>query len=313
MQPVTVSFSTPIILLIFNRPELTARVFSEIARQKPKRLLVIADGPRASNPDDVDLCQAARDVVQQIDWDCELSTHFSEVNLGLRARVSSGLDWAFEQVDEALIFEDDCLPDSTAFEYCRQLLERYRNDPRVMHISCVNLTGQQDPDSSYYGSRYPHVWGWATWRRAWRLYGETAAVPPSDALTERVLASFENPAVRRFWKAMWNWVRAGRIDSWAYSWAFTCQVHNGLSITPNVNLVSNLGFGEAATHTTDVESSAHAMPLEAMAFPLRHPTQLVVHAEADRMLEGLAYSLASPLRMCLTAAKRMMRKLLMGR
>jgi hypothetical protein len=301
---VTLSFSTPIILLIFNRPELTARVFAEIARQKPKRLLVIADGPRASNPDDIKLCQAARDIVQQIDWDCELSAHFSDVNLGLRARVSSGLDWAFEQVDEALIFEDDCVPDSTTFEYCRQLLERYRNDPQVMHISCVNLTGQRDPDSSYYGSRYPHVWGWATWRRAWRLYGETAAVPPSDALTERVLASFENPSVRRFWKTMWHWVRAGKIDSWAYSWAFTCQVHNGLSITPNVNLVSNIGFGEVATHTTDVESSAHVIPTESMTFPLRHPAQLVVHAEADRIVEDTFFSLPSRLRLRLSAARR---------
>lgn len=283
------AFATPIALLIFNRPEPTSRVFAEIACQKPKRLLIVADGPRESRPGEVVLCQQAREIVGRVDWDCEVSTNFSDVNLGCKQRVASGLDWVFSQVEEAIILEDDCVLHPTAFEYCRQLLDRYRDDPRVMHISCANFTQRRDPNTSYHFSRYPHVWGWASWRRAWQRYDVTMRAWREADDPAQFLRSFEGKSVRRFWKDIWDRVSAGEIDTWDYQWSFACLAHYGLTITPNVNLVSNIGFGVDATHTTDPSSKVNGMQTDALRFPLRHPDDFSVDVEADRIIEKMHY------------------------
>lgn len=155
--------TTPVAFIIFNRPDTTEKVFAEIAKAKPPKLLVIGDGPRVSRQGEAEKVAAARSIIQCVDWDCEVQTNFSDVNLGCKRRVSSGIDWVFEQVEEAIILEDDCLPDPTFFRFCEELLARYRHDQRIGMISGDNFQfGSRRNDDSYYFSKYVHIWGWAT-------------------------------------------------------------------------------------------------------------------------------------------------------
>lgn len=178
-KPCNYKLSTAIAFCIFNRPDRTQQVFQAIREAQPSQLLVIADGPRSGHPNDLEDCQITRSIIDQVDWDCEVLTNFSDINLGCRQRISSGLDWVFEQVEEAIILEDDCLPDPSFFPYCQELLERYRDTPEVMMISGNNFQFGHNPvEHSYYFSHYGHVWGWATWRRAWQKYDNSLAQWP---------------------------------------------------------------------------------------------------------------------------------------
>ena len=162
---------TPVAFIIFKRPEETQRVFAEIRKVKPPKLLVVADGPRPDKPGEDRQCAAARAIIEQVDWECEVLQNYADRNLGCRLRVSSGLDWVFDTVEEAIIIEDDCLPHPTFFRFAEELLERYRDDSRIMSISGQNVQfGRKRTDYSYYFSRYNHCWSWASWRRAWQYY-----------------------------------------------------------------------------------------------------------------------------------------------
>ena len=163
--------TTPVAFLIFNRPDTTARVFEAIRQAKPPKLLVVADGPRPDRPDDVEKCKAARAIIDRVDWACEVLTNYSDLNLGCGKRPATGITWVFEQVEEAIIFEDDCLPHPSFFRFCEELLNYYRHDERIMVISGNNFQfGRNRTDDSYYFSRYNHIWGWASWRRAWEYF-----------------------------------------------------------------------------------------------------------------------------------------------
>lgn len=268
--------ATPVAFFIFNRPDVTAKVFAKIAAARPRKLLLVADAPRSA--EETDGCRAARAVVEKIDWECEVLRNFSEVNLGCRRRVSSGLDWVFSQVEEAIILEDDCLPTPSFFDYCSNLLERYRDDERIMHISGDNFQrGQSRTDASYYFSHYPHIWGWASWRRAWQYYDVTMATWPANRALIRGL--FANEEEANFWAEKFDRVYAGKIDTWAHQWTYTCLSQSGLTIAPNVNLVSNIGFGPGATHARRKKEYAELPTVD--IGELRHPQFVVRHAEAD--------------------------------
>lgn len=244
------SLSTPIGFFIFNRPELTQRVFARIARARPRSLLVVADGPRTERPDDETLITATRKIVEQVDWPCDLRTNFASENLGCRRRVSSGLDWVFEQVDEAIILEDDCLPDPTFFAYCHELLERYRNDRRVMAIGGTNFQeGREQTADSYYFSKYFHCWGWATWRRAWNLYDVEMGGWPEFRDSSALGAIADTSEEFAHWRHAFKRLHLGLVDTWDYQFTFAMWAAGALSIVPTMNLISNIGFGSDATHT----------------------------------------------------------------
>jgi hypothetical protein len=274
--------SPPVIFLIFNRPDLTQRVFEAIAQARPEKLLVIADGPRF--PEEAEKCEQARSVIQQIDWDCEFLTNFSETNLGCKKRVSSGLDWAFDIVDEAIILEDDCLPHPTFYRFCAELLERYRFDTRIMMITGDQFIEPPDKRHSYSFSRYINIWGWATWRRAWQLNDVEMKLWPQirdGGWLEEIYETPEEVASRR---SKFQRTYEGKIDSWDYGWSFSCIVNSGLTIRPVVNLVSNIGFGTGATHTTDENNPMANLPTSAMQFPLRHPPYVMSDIKMDRAM-----------------------------
>jgi hypothetical protein len=271
----------PIVFLIFNRPEQTAQTFAAIRAARPAQLLVVADGPRQVRIGEEELCRKTRSVVNGVDWPCEVLRNFSDANMGCGRRVSTGLDWAFAQVEEAIILEDDCLPDPGFFQYCAELLERYRTDERIMMISGDNFqNGAIRTPDSYYFSRLPHCWGWATWRRAWRHYDFAMRDWPQRRDARWIRAIAKNSVLARRWQQCFDDMMTGKIDTWDYQWMYRMFARDGLSIVPEVNLVTNMGFGAAATHTLTADER-HVVPSRAIEFPLRHPVTVKPCDEAD--------------------------------
>jgi len=270
---------TPVVLIIFNRPNLTRAVFERIRSVKPHTLMIVADGPRNGRATDSKAVRLTRQIVENVDWPCELLKNYSDANMGCGVRVASGIDWVFQHVEEAIILEDDCLPDPSFFPFCGELLERYRDHERVMQISGSNfLFDRYAVEQSYYFSRYPVCWGWATWRRAWRRNDFEMSAWKTDP--ERCLARFADKRERDFWQTNLEAVRDGRVDTWDYQWSLACQNANGLAVTPSENLVTNVGFGPDATHTTSRLLSVRPA-VRAIKFPLRHPRHLEPNIEAD--------------------------------
>ena len=282
---------TPVVMLIFNRPCVTRQVFEAVRKARPEKLLVIADGPRANRQEDYDLCAGARGIFDDVDWPCTVEKNFAEANLGCMRRVSSGLDWAFERVEEAIILEDDCLPAATFFPYCTELLDRYRDDPRIAQISGVNfLFGRHKISYSYYFSRYNQAWGWATWRRAWLCNDNAMELWPAFRSEGGLSKLIKDQRVVQYWTDVLDQVMAANIDSWACRWSLACLRQEMLTLIPSVNLVSNIGFGEDATHTTEDESHLLAnVPTEEMVFPLAHPAMVVPDCIADGITERIMF------------------------
>ncbi len=274
--------NTPVVLLMFNRPDTTKQVFEAIRRARPTKLLVVADGPRIDKPEDEELCRQTRSILDRVDWPCQVDTNISSENLGCMRRVSSGIDWVFENVEEAIILEDDCLPHPSFFQFCTELLYRYRNEPRVAQIGGVNLQfGQRSSAGSYYFSRYNHVWGWATWRRAWTLNDNAMVDWPTFRDTNGLERHLTNKKEIHYWKKVLDLVASGDIDSWACRWTLSCWRNNLVTVLPCVNLISNIGFGSDATHTTAVESKFANIPTEKIIFPLTAPDTMDLDREAD--------------------------------
>lgn len=272
---------TPIALIIFNRPQETQRVFDVIKAIRPEKLFIISDGPRSK--DEASICNAVRSIVEKIDWSCEIQRNYSETNLGCRKRVSTGIDWIFEHADKAIILEDDCLPEPTFFSFCEELLEKYENNEKVMHIS-GNFFHQKNKSfvsgDSYFFSSIPHIWGWATWKRAWKRYDATMNEWPQLKESGALKSTFGNAAAYEYWSTVWDQYRAGKIDSWDGQWLFACIRNQGICINPTKNLISNIGFGTTATHTKKGSPFA-SMPTQPLSFPLSHPKKIEVSTTTD--------------------------------
>lgn len=264
---------TAICLFVFNRPGTTAQVIRRVAEVRPKRLYVVADGPRESHADDVNLCRQTRAAIDGIDWPCRVEKNYADVNLGLKGRVVSGLDWLFEREEQAIILEDDCLADPSFFLFCEELLTVYRHDERVMSISGSNFQPAPVGDASYYFGRIPHIWGWATWRRAWACYDAEMSAWPRMRSTDFLYDAFGRQDAVAFWRAIFD-DSDSLAATWDYQWVFACLKQGALTASPNLNLVSNIGFGPDATHTTDLGSGLANMPVYPMRFPLRHPSAI---------------------------------------
>ncbi len=279
---------TPVALIIFNRPDTTERVFAEIAKAKPPKLFVIADGPRPNPPGEAEKCAGVRAIIERVDWECEVLKNYSDVNMGCGKRPATGISWVFEHVDRAIILEDDCVPHPTFFRFCEELLEKYRDDERVMMIGGTNtLLGRKRMPYSYYFSRMPNCCGgWATWRRAWQHFDFEMRLWPALRDTSWLLDLLEDPRAVEIWRSIYDEAYAGLVnaDYWDYQWAFACGMQNGFVVVSNTNLVCNIGFGEDATHTKDPNSSIVAnIPTAEMKFPLQHPPYMVRDREADQI------------------------------
>jgi hypothetical protein len=263
----------PVAIIMFNRPDLTREVAERVAAARPEAVYLIADGPRPAHPEDKALCEATREAVLSIDWPCPVHTVFAESNMGLRERFSSGLDAVFDEVEQSIIVEDDCLADPSFFPYATELLERYRDAERVGVISGNNfLQGSRVTDDSYFFSADMRIWGWATWGRVWRDFSrEGLRHEWSSEEAQAAVSRLSSPGRRRALLA--DAERAHKINSWALPFVLHAQRRGYVSVVPEKNLVSNIGFGASSTHTK-FESFTAEVPSEALSFPLRHPQSI---------------------------------------
>jgi len=243
--------NTPVLFLIFNRPDTTQQVFNAIREAQPRQLFIAADGPRPQKGEE-ELCKQARQVVQQVDWYCEVKTLYRENNLGCKIAVSQAIDWFFQQVEEGIILEDDTLPVPYFFEFCSALLDQFRGDNNVMHISGANFQfGLKRNNGRYYLSRYPLIWGWASWRRAWQHY-DNRILDDEKQIEQTLTGSMKRKADIAFYKDIMLKVKANQIDTWDYQWLYAVLKNKGVCLTPKDNLVKNIGFDDRATHTSSV-------------------------------------------------------------
>lgn len=280
---------SPVLYIAFNRPDLTAITFEQLRRQRPSVLYVAADAARPSRSGESDACQQVRDMVQQVDWPCESHYLFAENNMGCGRRISSAVTHVLQSHETVIVLEDDCVVEPSFFGYCEQLLEYYRDDTRIGTISGDNFQqGARRSDASYYFSKYPHCWGWATWRRAWKHFSLELTNWPALRSQNTLHHFCDEGRELDYWNWTFDQVHAKKVDSWALPWTLCCWLQNFLHVLPEVNLVSNIGFDAQGTHTTRKASFA-----ELPTFPigdLVHPRDMYRHREADQFADDLMYS-----------------------
>jgi hypothetical protein len=280
-------FDTPVAIFNFNRPHLTRQVFEVVRQVKPARLLLVADGPRADRPDDARLCAEVRAIFDEIDWECDVLRNFSDINLGSFKRNSSGLDWVFDTVEEAIILEDDCMPSLSFFSYCKELLERYRNNTRIGVISgdCFVPPRGDQGHASYFFSVYALTWGWATWRRVWKQVDLSMSWWKPESGRNLLKSVHSDSTEWRYWYDIYKSIRMGlRRNAWDYQLILSCFRLSQICVVPTVNLVTNIGFGEGATHCVGNESPLANIPNKEMNFPLRHPVSIERNEEMDHAI-----------------------------
>ena len=280
----TKNFDSAILFLIFNRPENTSKVLEKIRQIKPKKLYVSADGPRKNNLKDKKKINETRDIIEKIDWDCVIKKRYNDENLGCKESISQALKWFFENEESGIILEDDCLPHIDFFNFCQELLLKYKNNHDVMAITGNNFhNGKKFGEASYFFSSNHHCWGWASWRRVINLYDKNIKFWPEWKNSNDFQKKISNKNEQKYWTKIFNAIYNNEIDSWAYPFQACLKKNAGLTVTPNVNLVSNIGFGVSATHTKMLDSNLNNMPVS----PLKniiHPNEIKQNQEADELL-----------------------------
>lgn len=272
----TNQLNTPVVLIVFNRPEPTRRVFAAIAAARPSRLFIIADAPRPDRQGEQQRCQEVMKIVSAVNWPCTVETNLAPENLGCRRRVISGLDWVFSLVEEAIILEDDCLPDPSFFPYCSELLERYRDCGQIGIISGFNPMQSSFPfPYSYYFTRLVLIWGWATWRRSWQKYDEKMTSWPRVKQDGLLNLMWKDRKARRMWTGIFERMYSGTgPNAWSYNLVYSAWTRNWLNIVPSRNLIQNIGFDQDATHTKKADAGLK-IPGENLNFPIAHPPAMM--------------------------------------
>lgn len=275
--------NTPILFLIFNRPDTTKLVFNKIREIKPRKLFIAADGPRKNIANEFELCQKTRSIIN-IDWDCEVNKLYRDENLGCGKAVKSAIDWFFNNVNQGIILEDDCLPNNSFFIFCEKLLEKYKNNKEIMIIGGNNFQQQKWGDSSYYFSAFSHIWGWATWKRVWDNYKFDVKELDIDNIEKVLQYYFNNKKTISYFKSIYKKMSSDKpIDTWDYQLTFSIWKNQGLSIIPNVNLVKNIGFDSRATHT---RKKRKKYIIKTEKFPqIVHPSTVTITTNPDLYYE----------------------------
>lgn len=287
-------FDVPVVIIMFNRPEHLRKVFEQVKKVKPKKLFVIADGPRKDDENDKIQCESCKKIIDGIDWKCDVEKNYSSVNLGCGRRPASGLDWVFSKVEEAIILEDDCVPNPSFFYFCKELLAKYKNDNRIVSISGDNFQNNQrkNDDYSYYFSIFTQNWGWATWRRVWQQYDFEIKLWPEFKEKRYLYDIFKEKNFAHKWEKLFQDVYEGKWNSaWDFQFMFLSFINNGMNIIPNVNLVANIGFGELATHTKNMDNLLSQSVKESyeVLFPLKHPNVIRRDYLADKNDMSVVY------------------------
>jgi len=272
---------TPVLLILWKRPEKTKQLILALKKIKPANVYVSCDGPLPNDSINQRLVLETRQSVQSsIDWECTVHTRYSDKNLGCKEGVVTAINWFFSHVECGIILEDDCIPSESFFHFATNLLSHYENDLRIWNISASNHQNSIiRGDGSYYFSRVPLIWGWATWKSRWKLYDKDLISLPNLCTTSHKRTLFASKSESSYWFDSWKKIQGGKLDTWDYQWVYTCLVNSGLTIVPNCNLVKNIGFDQEATHT---KNSIKTADIGQISLPLHHPTFLVPDKDADQ-------------------------------
>jgi len=288
LQTIDASRNTAVLFIIFNRPETTKQVFEAIRKAKPLRLYIAADGPRKNVLGEAEKCEEVKRIATAVDWDCEVRTLCREKNLGCGRGPCTAITWVFEHETEGIILEDDCLPSRSFFPFCAELLEKYRDDTRVMQIGGTNLEEGHNRENDYSFSFSNHIliWGWATWRRAWKFHDfqmyHYKEIKEKGYMNGSFDSIYESDFYQHVFEKMYtNDEQTNSRYTWDYQWQFACKINSGLVIVPNRNLVNNLGFGNDSTNTKNPIGVGHNLKLEVMEFPLTYPEFMMANNLKD--------------------------------
>lgn len=272
-------FDTPILLIAFNRPDLTRKLFTQIQKIKPTNLFISVDGPRNNKIGEKDLCNEVKKIVDQINWPCLTKTRFLDTNLGCDPHIESAIKWFFEHIDRGIILEDDCIPSLSFFSFCDAMLKKYERDPRVMHINGSNFQfGKKRGDGDYYFSKYSHSWGWATWKRSWKFYDSKMSTFPAFDQEDKINSIPLTQREKNFWLKFFRKLHLDKYPFWDARWTFAIWSRGGVCVTPNVNMISNTGYGARATHTFTKEKIHQKS--EEMDY-INYPTSCHINSSAD--------------------------------
>lgn len=271
----------PILFVVFNRKDIALQAFSKIREYTPKRLYIAADGPRPEVIGEDEICKSVKEeILKSIDWDCEINTLFSESNKGCGLGVSSAIDWFFKNEEFGIILEDDCIASTSFFKFVEELLHKYKNDQRIGMIAGHNAVSNYSIKASYCFSKYKACWGWATWRRAWENQDINMTWLGGESKMNVLLNSGYLSKDILNWKDKIKSILNSRVSAWDWQWYFSLSAQNQLCIFPGVNLVSNIGFGENATHTKG--SMKQVLAANGLDFPLEHPKYIVPDYNFDK-------------------------------
>ena len=278
------SFKTPILFLTFNRLDTVQITLKEIKKIRPAKFYIACDGPRNNvEGENLKVQQLRKYILDNITWDCKVKTLFQKSNIGCKLAVSSGIDWFFKNEKYGIILEDDCLPNESFFRFCEENLKFYENNKKIFHISGVNFQKKNTRyNGDYYFSKIPHIWGWATWANRWASYDVDIKDYGKNESKIKLKNFFKDDKAYKVWATRFDigYNIDNKDDTWDYQWAFNCFINNGLSITPRINLVSNIGDGVLATHRL-YETNLSRVPTYELDFPLTHCHKFEVHQIAD--------------------------------
>lgn len=283
----------PVLYIIFNRLDAVKLSFAAIRKAQPSVLYVAADGPRADVPGEAEACEAVRSwVLSNIDWPCSVHTYFQSVNCGCGHHPAGAISWMFEKERYGIILEDDCIASASFFVFAEEMLRKYECDSRFSIICGSNFDTSHQymaADSDYFFSKISYTWGWATWKRTWEKYDFTMRAWGHDNHRKLLKWLFDEKEYREYWRYIFDSTYKNQPqDLWDYQFFYLCYRTRQLAIVPNVNLVSNIGFGENATHTVE-HSSKIGMPLFEMTSPFRHPSKVQANADYDRHVQEFCY------------------------
>ena len=274
-------FDVPVLFLIFNRHQESIEVFKRIKEVKPKFLYISGDGPR-DKVEKEKIETIRKDILSQIDWECEIKTLFRENNLGCKRAVNSAINWFFDNEEQGIILEDDCLPDISFFHFCSIMLNKYALDNRIMMVSGNNNLGLYKNSDSYLFSRIGSIWGWATWRRAWELNKDGFKYWDQIRESHYLFQLFKSKLQAIFRTNVFNKTNEGEINTWDYTWTYNRIVNNGLSIVPHKNLITNIGFGDESTHTRYISfDNSYLQRYEFNNNSINHPEKMIIDFNYD--------------------------------
>jgi len=275
-------FDIPILILIYNRPNLTKQLCLQIAKVKPTRIYIASDGPKNGEIDKDKVELSRFNAVTSITWDCEIKENFNQENLGCRIAVSEAINWFFDNEEMGIILEDDCMPSESFFYYCQQLLEYYKYDERIYSISGFNQQNIFNVENDYFFSKLGNCWGWASWRRCWKDYDveikDFKIFEKSDGFKNALGSSLG--AIKK--KMIFDGVLLNKSDSWALQWGYLRHKNNGLTCIPSRSLIKNIGFGSDATHT--IFKDTFKVDNHEIDFPLKINNFVVPSEDYDNLM-----------------------------